>query len=154
MIALLEVNVLIALAWPSHVFHDRAHRWFEQQISRSNSTPRFQWATCSLTQNAFVRISSNPAIVDGAVTPGEAVAALRRFTEHPHHVFLNDSPDLSSVAKEAIPDTLMVRHRQVTDTYLLLYARRHEAVPCTFDRRLAHTSAGSEYEHCLRVLPE
>lgn len=27
-VALLDVNVLVALAWPSHIQHGLAHRWF------------------------------------------------------------------------------------------------------------------------------
>lgn len=37
-----DVNVLIALAWPNHVFHDEARRRMERE--------RGTWATCVVTQ--------------------------------------------------------------------------------------------------------
>lgn len=30
-VALLDVNVLIALAWPTHIHHEAAHAWFNQE---------------------------------------------------------------------------------------------------------------------------
>ncbi len=30
MVALLDVNVIVALAWPNHVHHESAHRWFSR----------------------------------------------------------------------------------------------------------------------------
>lgn len=54
MIALLDVNMLIALFDAAHVYHRRAHQWFGQHCSQG-------WATCPLTQNACIRIISQPA---------------------------------------------------------------------------------------------
>ena len=34
MVALLDVNVLVALAWPNHVHHTQAHRWFSARMPR------------------------------------------------------------------------------------------------------------------------
>ena len=39
MTALLDVNVLIALAWPNHVHHVAARAWFEEHREEG-------WATC------------------------------------------------------------------------------------------------------------
>ena len=49
MIALPDVNVLIALAWPNHVHHDAARSWFAE--SRATG-----WATCPVTEAGFVRV--------------------------------------------------------------------------------------------------
>ena len=54
MVALLDVNVLVALFDPAHVHHEAAHAWF-------GTHRRQRWATCALTENAFVRVVSNPA---------------------------------------------------------------------------------------------
>jgi hypothetical protein len=40
---LLDTNVLLALAWPSHEFHEAAHSWWTHSRKR--------WATCALTEN-------------------------------------------------------------------------------------------------------
>src|SRR5215510_3553348 len=62
---LLDANVLLSLAWPTHPFHHRA-------VTRLARRERRRWATCMLTQAAFVRLSSNPAIIPGAKSPAEA----------------------------------------------------------------------------------
>jgi uncharacterized protein len=41
MIQLLDLNLLIALAWPSHVHHPQAHAWFADRAPSG-------WATCLL----------------------------------------------------------------------------------------------------------
>ncbi len=76
--SLLDVNVLVALAWPQHVHHDSAHAWFKRR-------GRQPWATCPLTQLAFVRVSSNARIVPDAVSPREAMGLLRKITALPGH---------------------------------------------------------------------
>ncbi len=124
---LLDVNVLIALAWPQHVHHDLVHEWF----ARASQSP---WATCAVTQLAFVRISSNPAIVDGAVEPGAAVDALDALTSAPRHVYWSDLPGLSEFA--AFRSPLLVGHRQVTGLYLLELALARGGRLATLDRGL------------------
>ena len=62
--ALLDINVLLALAWPDHQHHAAAHGWFAQES-------RLGWATCAFTQLGFIRLSSNPAYTSGAVIPVE-----------------------------------------------------------------------------------
>ena len=52
MIALLDVNVLIALVDGQHVHHDLAHHWFSRHAPAG-------WATSPLTQNALLRILGN-----------------------------------------------------------------------------------------------
>lgn len=64
-----DVNVLIALTWPTHVHHATARQWFERKASSG-------WATCPITQLGFARVSSNPKIIRDAVTPREATAML------------------------------------------------------------------------------
>ena len=61
--ALLDVNVLLALAWPNHQFHSSARRWFADHEGA--------WCTCVVTQLGFVRLSSNPAFTDQAKLPAE-----------------------------------------------------------------------------------
>ncbi|MGI9022281.1 MAG: type II toxin-antitoxin system VapC family toxin, partial [Acidimicrobiales bacterium] len=61
MTPLLDVNVLIALAWPNHVHHDRARSWFSGPGSSG-------WATRPLPQHGFVRVSSHP-MLPHAATP-------------------------------------------------------------------------------------
>jgi toxin-antitoxin system PIN domain toxin len=121
---LLDVNVLLALAWPNHQFHAAA--------IRAVGTKRNRWATCALTQLGFLRLSSNPAAIADAKSPAECSALLEAMVSDSQHVYLDRLP---SVAGSMIAHGLL-GHYQVTDAYLLHLAREHEAVFMTFDRRL------------------
>lgn len=124
---LLDVNVLIALTWRNHIHHGLAHRWVERAGS-------LRWASCALTQLAFVRISSNPKILPDAVSPRAADAMLQRLVAHPGHRYLTEAPALADLPAWA---TLgLVGHRQVTDGYLLSLAAHHGARLATFDTGL------------------
>ena len=70
--ALLDTNVLLALAWPNHQNHASAHDWFKAQA-------RHGWASCAVTQLGFVRLSSNPSFTASAVTPQQAATLLREL---------------------------------------------------------------------------
>ncbi|HJR71911.1 MAG TPA: TA system VapC family ribonuclease toxin [Gammaproteobacteria bacterium] len=126
---LLDANLLIALAWPNHVHHAAAHDWF-------GSVGRQSWATCPLTQLAFVRISSNPRIIpDGAVSPRSALAALLQIVSRPGHEFWAD--DVAPAEAGVFSSLVLVGHRQVTDAYLLALCQRHGGVLATLDRGVA-----------------
>ena len=143
-VSLLDVNVLIALGWPSHVHHELAHQWFGAHSSAG-------WATCALTQCGFVRISSNPKIIPEAVTVQDALSVLRGFVASESHVFWPD--DLPLTASE-FPSRLMMGHRQVTDAYLLGLAIRHGGQLVTLDRNVsALLSSNSPDRDSLVVIP-
>lgn len=73
-----------ACADPAHVHHEAAHRWFG--VNR-----KYRWATCPLTENAFVRVLSNPAYPGQATTIEDAVVRLRTFYTEREHVFWSDA---------------------------------------------------------------
>jgi hypothetical protein len=123
--ALLDVNVLLALAWPNHQHHAAAHVWF----SRSSKAG---WATCPLTELAFVRLSSNPAFTRDAVSAGDALSLLARMCKLPGHRAWKELPPVSGLT-----DFALMGHQQVSDAYLVLVARRHEGSLVTFDTRIA-----------------
>jgi uncharacterized protein len=125
--ALLDVNVLISLAWPNHVHHRVAQRWFLANRERG-------WATCPLTQSGFIRISSNRQILPEAKTPRECVLLLERITELPHHEFWED--DTSWTSSPFLAREKLVGHRQVTDAHLLALALRHRGCLATLDRQI------------------
>jgi toxin-antitoxin system PIN domain toxin len=129
---LLDVNILIALAWPNHVHHVRAHAWFATNAGEG-------WATCPLTQCGFVRISSNPRIIPEARSPHEAIELLRRMVSHPRHIFW--TADISVAEEPFIAQYGIIGHRQVTDAYLLALATRRGGRLATFDRAITSLSA-------------
>lgn len=142
---LLDINVLIALAWPSHVNHGRAHAWFARRA-------RDGWATCPLTQLGFVRISSNPKIIPEAVTPQQALQALARMVAHEHHVFW---PDDFLLSDEHIPVAQIMGHRQVTDAYLLGLAIKNRGRLVTLDDSIASLlPAGDPVQNAIELIGE
>ena len=126
-ILLADVNVLLALAWPNHQFHPEALYRFVD--------PAQQWATCALTQLAFVRLSSNPATGLGAKSPAESEALLRVMTADSRHVFFETLPAMSS-EKFAATWSILMGHKQINDAYLVRLASYYNAKLLTFDRRL------------------
>jgi uncharacterized protein len=123
---LLDANVLIALAWPEHSAHEQASRWFAHHA-------RGGWATCPITQAALVRVLSNPAFSQRALTPSKALQVLSRNVELPGHHFWSDSIDLRQ-AMERMP-TVLTGHQQITDAYLVALAIRNRGKLATLDRK-------------------
>jgi toxin-antitoxin system PIN domain toxin len=126
---LLDVNVMVAMAWQGHAHHAAAHAWFADD-------PRGRrWATCPLTEAAFVRLSCNPAVVGRTVLPGEALRLLAANTALPRHEFWPlELPVTDALAH--FRDRL-AGHQQITDAYLLALAIENGGVLATFDRAIA-----------------
>lgn len=136
--------MLIALAWPSHVHHDKAQAWFSENASSG-------WATCPMTQCGFVRISSNKKIIPEAVTPKEALALIRDVLKHKAHTFWADD---IGILDDHIPSQLLVGHRQIIDVYLLGLAIRQGGRLVTLDGGLsALLSTQSPHHAALHILP-
>jgi len=132
---LLDANVLIALAWPDHEFHKRVMTWFARSA-------RNGWATCPITQSAFVRILSNPAFSARALSPQNALAALEINVKLPGHRFWPDDLSMSEVFQQF--GKRVVGHRQVTDAYLLALALHHRAQLATLDESIGALGEGVE----------
>jgi toxin-antitoxin system PIN domain toxin len=126
-VSLLDVNVLLALAWPNHVHHLAAHRWFAE-IHREG------WATCPLTQLGLVRLSMQPAVVKVPILFGDVMEALARMTANPAHRFWPVEGGLADIRGEI--RARVAGHHQLTDAVLLDLAIRHQGRLATFDRRV------------------
>ncbi|HSG01657.1 MAG TPA: TA system VapC family ribonuclease toxin [Vicinamibacterales bacterium] len=123
-VALLDVNVLVALFYAEHVHHELAHDWFADHRQAG-------WSTCPITENGFVRVASQLTRGETAVRPGVIVEHLRRFCSDDRHHFW---PDSVSITDPAVFDQAMIRgHRQLTDIYLLGLARSMDGCLVTFD---------------------
>lgn len=124
---LLDVNFLIALAWPNHISHSRAVAWFREHRS-------MPFATCPITEAGFVRLSMNPFVVREKKAAPAALAMLSTYKNRFPHVFW---PDTLSVS-EALTDFITLSgHRQVTDAYLLATAASRNGRLVTFDSGIA-----------------
>jgi hypothetical protein len=127
--ALPDVNVLLALAWPNHQFHQPARSWYQAEGAE-------QWSTCGVTQLGFIRLSSNPAFTPYAKTPLEAVLLLREWTQEPGHAFVGELPATTGGEYERVA-TRLQGYKQTTDGYLVVVAKAQGLRLVTFDRRVA-----------------
>jgi len=127
--ALLDVNALIALVDSDHVGHAAITRWFRKHH-------RSGWATCSITENAMVRVLSQAAYPSGQRTPAEAIETLNAlklaFAES--HDFWSDQLSLTDSA--VFNPAMIAGARQVTDAYLLGLAIARSSTLVSFDRSL------------------
>ena len=122
---LLDANVLIALTTSDHSLHGRAMKWFRDG-------PLF--ATCPVTQGALVRFQMRWGVNPSVQT---AKAILQRIDLHARHEFWVD--DASYLE---LPENGVVGHRQITDAYLVLLARKHGGILATMDEALAAIHKG------------
>jgi len=139
---LLDVNVLIALAWDDHEDHTRAHAWFGQLASES-------FATCNVTQSGFVRLSMNPGVVHCQIGIADVFEMLESFTKHPNHNFCEDG----ALQKELPAWQRVASYKQVTDTNLFLIAHRHGRKFVTFDGGI-QTRLQDDEKSWVEVIPE
>ena len=124
---LLDVNVLVAAAWPAHEAHARVQRWLSVHAHSC-------WATCPLTEAAFVRILSNPSFSPNALSPRDALALLHTNLAHPAHRFWADEIGLLQAVKSLAPQ--LNGHQQVTDAYLLGLAVHKGGKLATMDKSI------------------
>jgi len=143
-VALLDVNVLVALFDPDHVHHEAAHRWFGERRQGG-------WATCPITENGLVRILSNPAYSTTHETRGAIVRRLGEFCASGQHVFWPDEVSLRDpgLFRWAAP----VSHRNLTDVYLLGLARSKTGKLATFDRSIPVAAVAEAGRETLEVIP-
>lgn len=142
-VALLDVNVLVALFDAEHVHHAPAHDWFADHRASG-------WATCPITENGFVRVVSSPAYGLRGMRLQTALGALRRFEASGHHHFW---PCSVSLADHALFDlSPSAGSRQTTDVYLLGLAVRMKGCLATFDRSIPLKTVTGATPAALQVI--
>jgi uncharacterized protein len=124
-IYLLDVNVLLALGYATHVHYERVQYWLVQQ--RELLAPSsVKLATCAITELGFIRVASGPARLASSVA--EARAGLRTLKLRERMLFVGDRVTGTElppwVAKS--PDT--------TDGHLFMLAKANGARLATLDR--------------------
>lgn len=124
MIALLDVDVLVALFDRAHLHHEAAHEWLE-------SNRHAGWATCPITENGFVGVVAHPDYPGNRVTLADALDRLGRFADAEDHHFWPDSTSLRR--RSRVETSQLEGHEQVRSTYLLLLVVQNEGCLVTFD---------------------
>ena len=131
-IALLDVNVLIALVDPQHVHHEPSHRWFQAHglVMAGRHAP-------SLRQRAVARILGNPRYPNSPGGPVVVMPLLQELLAHPTHVFWLDALSWRSSPLDVFEAEALLHHGQITDAYLLALAVHHQGVLVSFDKSLS-----------------
>ncbi len=142
--ALLDVNVILALIDVDHIFHKRAHKWWEK--ARKNG-----WASCPITENGVVRVVSLPnysAPDHYSVT--DVTGWLKEFARNTDHEFWAD--DISVLDENRFDAKAILGPKQLTDTYLLGLAASKGCRLVTFDRRVTPAAVPGASERNLLVI--
>jgi toxin-antitoxin system PIN domain toxin len=139
---LLDVNVLVGLAFPLHISHRAAHSWFRREPDRL-------WATCPLTQAGFLRVASR-ALGGTRDAVREALAGLERDCQSPNHEYWAVDVDLRDLSDSQ--RSRLIGPNQVADLQLLMLAHRHRGQLATFDTGIRELAAGTRYANSLLVL--
>jgi uncharacterized protein len=132
--SLLDVNALVALAWDSHVHHAAIRSWFSRNSKKG-------WGTCPITEDGFVRVSSNPKVLPSPIGVETARSVLSMLRAVDGHHFLADDV---SITDADVPQ--MFGHRQITDAHLLVLARRRGFRLLTFDTALVKLAENQDVE--------
>lgn len=135
---LLDVNVLVGLAWPNHFHHGETVKWFRRLAGD-------QWATCAVTELGFIGVSSNPRIVGEEVSAHDAASLLRELKRHGTHAYWSNTVEVSELESSLL--RAIVGPRQVTDAVLLATARANNGRLATLDQgvaELARAAFGSD----------
>jgi toxin-antitoxin system PIN domain toxin len=121
---LLDVNVLLAIAWPQHAHHARVNRWILSHRGRLSI------ATCPLTQLGFLRVSMN--VKGYAADFASASSLLGHLVNRKefNHSFWPDDQSVLSFC-QSLPGS--PGPNQLTDVYLVNLARTRQGILVTLD---------------------
>ena len=142
--ALLDVNFLVALLDVDHIFHKISMDWFKTNESGG-------WASCAITQNGFVRVSSNTkysGLSKFSIT--DSIDQLGKLIDETDHQFWSDQIsilDTSIFASDRIHGP-----RQLTDIYLLALATKKHGRLVTFDQNIPLSAVHGARPENLYVL--
>ncbi len=114
---LLDVNVLLACGWKSHVDHSTLLGWLLQVND---------WATCPITESGFMRISMTTAYHATFDNARKSLATLRALRGHRFVV--------DDVEAALLP--VLTSYKDTIDAHLVTLAKRHGLKLATLDGTL------------------
>ena len=133
---LLDASILIALCDELHAHHSQAYRWF-------TTSKKLSWATCPLTENAFLRITSHLSYPRSTGSVMEQARVLRELRDLPGHQFWPN--DISLLEEDIWLQMDHAKSADLTDLYLLALAVKCGGKFVTLDRSIpAHRIRGGK----------
>ena len=119
---LLDVNVLVALGFQQHEFHDRVAHWIKK-----TSLQRF--ATCAITELGFVRILVQAPSYGLTVTEARVLLSQLKASDYLRWEFISDDRDVSHLP------AWVKTAAQITDGHLAELAKTNRALLATLDKK-------------------
>lgn len=127
--SLLDANLLIAILDENHNFHEIAFTWFTH--NRADG-----WASCAITENAVLRVLSNPNYSAEQKFFLPAIAeGLNNLIGGTDHAFWNC--EISLTDRKCFLHDQILGPKQLTDIYLLALAVKNGGRLVTFDARVS-----------------
>ena len=139
---LLDVNLLVGLAFPTHTLHRQAHAWFRRQSD-------CLWATCPLTQAGFLRVASF-TLGRSRDAIRQAMAGLERDCQDPNHEYWPVDVDLRDLSDSL--RSRLIGANQIADMQLIMLAHRNHGQLATFDTGIRELAAGTRFSGSGLVL--
>jgi len=132
--------MLVALFDHSHVHHRRASNWWKEWQDQG-------WASCTLTENGFVRVISGRGY-SAPIATAEAIRLLQEQIRLGGHEFWTD--DISIADPSRFDHARILGPSQITDVYLLALAVKNAGRLVTFDRSIPVAAVrGAEPRHLV-----
>jgi uncharacterized protein len=135
-----DVNALIALFDPQHIFREKASSWHQAHF-------REGWATCPITENGLLRIVCQPKYANPS-TVGILRTQLQKATASDFHQFWSD--DITLIDPSVVNPAFALTSAMLTDVYLLALAVKNGGRLVTLDARINIESViGAKPEHLV-----
>lgn len=120
---LLDVNLLIALSFERHQFHERATQW---ALGEQGSA----LLTCSITELGCIRILANTPEYGLSLEQARTILLRLKSNQRLRLEILADNNDISRLP------AWVQTPKQTTDGHLLELAKTHKAVLATLDAKI------------------
>jgi toxin-antitoxin system PIN domain toxin len=137
---LLDINVLLGIAWEDQQAHSTVFPWFQE-------TGRHSYATCGISQSGFVRISASARFRSNPVSIKEALKVLSTFAEMPGHAFWPLEIGIRDATAPFVDK--LFGPLQLTDAYLLGLAIANGGTLVTRDRAIPQLAGKTFAKHVL-----
>jgi uncharacterized protein len=123
---LLDVNVLVALGFLQHEFHERVASWVH--ILASRGIPEL--ATCSITELGFVRVLAQASQYGFTISNARTLLLRLKTGNSLRFTFIPDDHDVSYIP------VWVKTAKQTTDGHLVQLAKAKSAILATLDERI------------------
>jgi toxin-antitoxin system PIN domain toxin len=126
-----DVNLLLYAVNEEAPFHDGSREWLETVLSGTEAVA-FAW----MTLLGFLRIATNPAAIERALPPDEALRHIDEWLEQPVATIVNPTNAHAATLRRLL-QPLGTAGNLTTDAHLAALAIEHGAEVCSSDNDFA-----------------